>query len=1230
MNQEPNVSKINLASKEKLQLTIGNDIVDYIESSRAFGLESMSDSDRIGKYQRRVISLPNRKGNISTPMVLSIGNHNQLSLVCYNGPADGWIQYTLSDNEQFKKYGGDTPEVTAVDAFHSDEEGITIAVAVKEENSPLRSRIFVCNNINSSKADWDEINWKNYGTRSDADVTIDALRIMNKNGEKTIILSGNSKKEGPVMYLMNASATRPTFNKAIAFEASLQLNDIRKFEAGVAPVGGAGLFVLGAEKNKTKLSYRPFPEFDPDDDESTIDVTTGNLVACPEQAHVIDIGRVQEDEDGDYGTNIYFGGDGIHMLPYDQVSKHLRGKLVTIAAPGKLPKINDLIVTEEADGDTTIWALTAADELYMFYKKAGDKNWNEVLVEKEIAEIAVAEGDKHLTASLIIVNKQNQSLFLMRDEITGSWTETPLTLKDEEKSRKITCFSTTARLLDADGLPVQFRDLTISASILSQLIINGRSVFVGPGKSFTTSTDLNGAVTIYDKAHNYLPAFYRIAVDGVNEVIDVNPASTLMEKMQGVTDTDLKKATVPNESGHTVSMLPKELTKPNAAASLSSIAEALRQVSAYGNNTNTGIPGIWKAKASAPFSSFLAADVESNISSDGYLWAVRSGNEGLQALIPGSFALSYKTVLPDNNISDFFRNASDLLAEGWTIALKQVKEGAKKAFHLICEIGGKIKAFVIKRLEQIGSFFESMFNEIKVGFEKVVSWAKMVFDWQDIIRVRDAFVQFFDQGLVGLGKKVVKLREPIISVIDDMIEKVQDLKGPEYEKAKLAGIEQDKKEDPANKLKNDPDKESASDKMMGNSIFATIQKEFQKVMDNIVTIEGKNPLETLITALKKFAAKTATKSFDAIMLIYDAIKKDLGVIIEGRLQKLSDISFSTIFEIIKVVGLNSITGVLATAKILIYELFELLGQIIQAVRELGLLRIRFPFIEKIYKFFTDEDADISFRIIDAVMLMVAIPATVMYKMFFKSSPVKEGHTLAPAYGKLSLQNSSWISVKNMKALATLAMPAYGIYTAITDTFYSIKEMAGGATSVVTKKPDPFYEPVTLFEKAKDGFTKGKDFLKGKYDSLSSIIVPILGFGGLIFEISTTLMDDKVSTNLGDYLCWTLGGMAVFCRWTYCFNEGTPSGEALKGIEGFFFGVSAIIRGINFVFFTKNTGKKATLKFTRTFFSEVSKVTSAISFLKLAKNPKAKLALCGVTLVISIAVFIPASIEAFSE
>jgi hypothetical protein len=85
----------------------------------------------------------------------------------------------------------------------------------------------------------------------------------------------------------------------------------------------------------------------------------------------------------------------------------------------------------------------------------------------------------------------------------------------------------------------------LRTSVLSTLVVNGRSLFVGPQDPVRVQTDLNGNLRIFNRALSFTPASYELALEGLEQVLEINPAASLYQRFTGMSAAELQGAELP-------------------------------------------------------------------------------------------------------------------------------------------------------------------------------------------------------------------------------------------------------------------------------------------------------------------------------------------------------------------------------------------------------------------------------------------------------------------------------------------------------------------------------------------------------------------------------------------------------------------------------------------------------------------------------------------------------------
>jgi len=262
MPTAPNVKSFNASdsSGKPMRFTVSTDIIDYMQSARTFGLEDLGDVEAHGRFQRRVVAIPDRSAMATAPMVLTIGSDGGLYLV-RQGSADGAGWKRLDLRKSFPASAGEKAKTRAVAANWSEDGRIAVAVAIDDPIAGGASRLFVAYDLDTNPAgtDWEKIAWTDCGTRGN--LKVEGLRLLD-NGDKTwtLVLNCDATRVD-TLYIMRSDAPQQ-FDRALVFGTPVDYQEIYDFQAMVDPFRGVGIAMLGRSGLKTVLKFRPLPRID--------------------------------------------------------------------------------------------------------------------------------------------------------------------------------------------------------------------------------------------------------------------------------------------------------------------------------------------------------------------------------------------------------------------------------------------------------------------------------------------------------------------------------------------------------------------------------------------------------------------------------------------------------------------------------------------------------------------------------------------------------------------------------------------------------------------------------------------------------------------------------------------------------------------------------------------------------------------------------------------------------
>jgi len=1040
MSTEPNVRSFTSKdiSGQDIRFTVSTDIVDYIHAARAIGAEEMGDLDSHGRYQTRMVAIPDRSSETVAPMLLSIGSGNQLRLLRRGGAGigGGWTAQTLS--RSFPASAGVDPAVHAIAAAWSNDGRITVAVAVGARGGKGADRLLIAYDLSSDPAAWDDIAWVDCGTR--AQTEIQGLRVLEGEERSWTIVVDASETRVDTLYLIRSNA-RQDLKHAFVFSTAVDYQEIHDFEPMIDPFVGEGIAVLGTNAGAEILTFRPFPEFDAQG--RALSVPPVVPLPCPKGARLLATGQNREG-----GHDLYIGGQGVHVIAAEEFDNHKEAALVEVMAAAVATDLRRLSIAESPSGAASVWALGLDGAVLTARAESAARDAaafsTPLRLRAQVQTIAPVHGDQATTTSMIVAYTDGRAAHLHRDAETGAWLEAPVLVEAPDEVVKMSCYGMALRMMDRGGMPQMGRKVTLSASALTSVMVNGKSVFIGPNLTVEAATDANGAVNLYDRVRSLAPPVYRFEIDGYANAIDVNPAAAAHERLAEIQAEELLAS----------DLLPAEFKKGSRRGEVEGVVAALNRTAQMAAQATSGVlPGVRESRGGA-FSNRLA-----NPQASAPPFAVTSGVGGIALANPAtadrliSAAATGGDVFAalGDTLADFFEGVWQGVQTGWTFVVRM----AGKAWEFICEIGGKIRKFVLETLEEIGGFFNWLWEQVKVGLEKVWEFLKFVFNWDDILVARDVMVAATDQALIFVRDNISGVTGQVSKGFGSMKTRIRDWK-VEF------GIPITELPPPREGESFADKFQSAGDTMHGlldqataNPVMGWVGDQFGKIMNEIIRVDVPDCAPNMLEELEKFVTGTLAGELDTLMATWNQIAADIHAILGNTPPSTDMFSFDTFAKIVIAAGAETAIGLLTGIEVLLVKALDLAAKMVDGLRAILFAKVSFPFIEKLVELVAPgSPIDTSFRMIDAIMLVAAIPATIAYKLIFGKAPFKRGDEMKTAFGMISAQDEEHASFfATLKpflgtGVAVLKLLAAGYFAALAfDDDFSTSLIGAVATTV---------------------------------------------------------------------------------------------------------------------------------------------------------------------------------------
>jgi hypothetical protein len=631
--------------------------------------------------------------------------------------------------------------------------------------------------------------------------------------------------------------------------------------------------------------------------------------------------------------------------------------------------------------------------------------------------------------------------FVLKDATSGVWQETPLLVDNPSELTRVTCYGTKLRVLDEYGVARANVSVTVSASVLSSVRLNQAAVFIGPSVSVTTQTDEDGSVTLLDRVDSLTPAIYRCSVEGVKEALDINPAAQLHQQFASLTVNELLNASIQTPDGKQ-SLLPPEMQDPANHPQIQAVVDVLRETASLARSTTGVLQGVQQVNENDPFSSALRSDSLP----DNYRWGIQTDASGVRLAdrrvidrlsnAPDTSGTSNTSNISNNistfstvktaktssrssqffsnlgdSIVDFFEGVGDRIRDEFAVVVQKTKY----AFDVVCEWGGKVKRFVLKTLDQVGSFFKWVWAQIKIGINKVREFFKILLNWDDILAVRDGMVNLTDDLLNYVIDSVDDLKQPVKDGFDQILQQIRTWRDttPTLTKNQKPSNVGGKLISTLNDISTPQQK--IMEQVTGSAVFTWVNDKIKDGIDELIQFEGPNPLATATaeTAATTFAENLLSDQVSNLVNCWQEIQTNLVEIFGQRMPSFSDFTTDTLKELVVTIGTTALEGMLTGLRDLILRTIDLLGGFVRVARDAMFLKVRFPLLEKLLKLIVPgANVDTSFSLIEGLMLLFAIPATFTYKIIYLATyrkappPIQADEIVSLLRGSVVRQSTS--------------------------------------------------------------------------------------------------------------------------------------------------------------------------------------------------------------------------------
>jgi hypothetical protein len=572
------------------------------------------------------------------------------------------------------------------------------------------------------------------------------------------------------------------------------------------------------------------------------------------------------------------------------------------------------------------------------------------------------------------VTNNNKLMRYWQNPETAQWFTAPIEVeKTIESVVSVPTHALEITVLDIDGVPQPNAEVSLSASFLTNLSINGLSYQASLTDTVNVKTDVTGKLVVNQRANSLAAASILIKTPFTGLMpVQVEPNAQLQEKIEATTSDAVLNAK--DKDGNY--LLSEKFRTPQNAESIAAIMNSSMSLTGqkggklkylYKSKTKAGMwsPYInmanvaqqnWEIDFSSGFPTYKTLTNEEVL-------LYRQNNLGIEGFLGIDWGNVWSAIKDGvGSVVNTIKRIVVSVGEAITVAFEFVIDGVIKVFNAVLEF-----------VQQAFDFVEGIWNWMKVKLEQLFEWLGYLFAWQDIRRTADA-VKYNLNTMLDFS---VVATDHVKGVFDTWIAGLKDtLKQAVDSYISQLGVGATLGNYGDGYKKDDPEKDHALDH---NILLNSLKENYQDstaVQGFSFNPENDNAIMELLEKMKalseNFEFGDGKQAFDEALGYFTNIKDNPSQALQLVLGGLLKIGESVALFLI-----DFGAGVVKT-------ILDVVQMLIEAFKDLLNTTWRIPVVSDIFKYITG--GDLSFSIIDIISYLIAIPSCVLFKVVYGKAP----------------------------------------------------------------------------------------------------------------------------------------------------------------------------------------------------------------------------------------------------
>lgn len=678
--------------------------------------------------------------------------------------------------------------------------------------------------------------------------------------------------------------------------------------------------------------------------------------------------------------NLYIENENVHLGKIDTLDPKEKFSSVCACQENRVSTNSDLeSVTNH------IFAITKNKQA--FHSELNFKNSNNLAFipfEDSVNEIILSPVNCYSMSILCLLtpdSAKSASLKLMNQGVeTGLWSSLKLESPATNEIVYFPSFTSEIAFFDEQNLAIPYSKFKVSAEEKTLVYINHKIEVIGPVESRIYTTNELGKLSIVQEASGM--SAVDIIIEPVNGDSTVSNSkeepkygclsqyNVLQEKLENITADELLNAKKADQTD----LIPQKYTK----SEIEDVVKAIKNCLSYMPDNN-------KSSRFHTFTSRQSIHASKKLRLDDSVkgWSLEILDTGV------SFKnLTEKELLEDSskeglrealkNVGDVLSGCAKKIIEVTKIVIRKIGESLIGVFTFVINGIKKCFKFVLDCAQHIMETVQVIFEAIGVFFNDIYEWLAFIFNWDDILRTKEAIKYLSFEGLSFLEGNVEQLHDvlnegidKVKDKVDEVFDKLEQKIDDQFSIAKLCTGEV---------CGLPPAKENEA--FSNNILLSRFLEDTKDLADSEMTRftrKRTSLFDELMQAIEKYAADISeTQEFKTAMKYFEESCK-------GGKEAFFANSLKGLLEIIR--GLAKVG--LSSVNFLIDAFFAVIKSLFQEMKELLTEKINFPFISTLYSQISGDE----FTLLDCTALIAAVPSNIIYKSVKKAAPFPDDKAL---------------------------------------------------------------------------------------------------------------------------------------------------------------------------------------------------------------------------------------------